>query len=64
MAPFEVAVCGPVGCVTVPVVDAGPSLALQRAGRGIDLSPDAFVRVCSPLSRGICHVTIERRETP
>jgi hypothetical protein len=56
MTPFPVTACGPVGCLAVMAVDNGPHVA----GRGVDLSPLAFVRVCGPLSLGICHVEVTR----
>lgn len=47
-------------CVTVVSADAGPTLAMQRAGRIADLSVALFERVCGlPASRGLCVGTIE-----
>ncbi len=56
----RVRICGKVGCVTRVSTDAGPSLAMQRAGRVADLSIYDFARVCGDPSAGLCRVTIAR----
>jgi hypothetical protein len=41
-----VSVCGPADCITRTSNDAGPSLAMQRAGRVVDLNVADFEQVC------------------
>ncbi len=57
---IRVRICGRVGCVNRTSTDAGPSLAMQRAGRVADLSHSEFARVCgcSPNRVGLIHVTV------
>lgn len=60
-AGHRVTVCGAAACVTMTSNDAGPSLAMQRKGRIVDLSAALFKRVTGlPLSRGIAWVTVRR----
>ena len=57
---IHVRICGDGGCVTRTSTDAGPDLAMQRAGRVADLNAWDFATVCGcPASRGLTHVTIE-----
>lgn len=52
-------VCGAGGCRTLVSTDAGPSLAMQRAGRIVDLPIYAFEAVCGvPWSMGLCQVSL------
>lgn len=55
-----VTICGPADCVTRTSTDAGPDLAMQRAGRVADLSFADFHRVCGcdPWSVGLTRVTV------
>ncbi len=55
-----VTICGPADCVTRTSTDAGPDLAMQRAGRVADLSFADFHRVCGcdPWQRGLINVTV------
>lgn len=41
-----VEVCGPAGCIIRRSNDAGPNLAMQRAGRIIDLNVSDFETIC------------------
>jgi hypothetical protein len=61
-----VEICGDGGCVTRRSTDAGPDLAMQRAGRVADLNAWDFERVCGcPASAGLATVTVEYlREVP
>jgi hypothetical protein len=53
-------ICGPVACVVRTSTDAGPDLAMQRAGRVADLSFADFRRVCGcdPWAVGLVRVTV------
>jgi hypothetical protein len=42
---WRLRVCGPGGCVVVVTTDAGPDLAMQRAGRIVDLDVATFEHV-------------------
>ena len=42
---WRLRVCGPGGCVVVVTTDSGPDLAMQRAGRIVDLDVTTFERV-------------------
>ena len=54
-----VRICGAGGCRTMRSTDAGPDLAMQRAGRVADLSDAVWMAVCGlPLSAGLCRVTV------
>lgn len=56
---IRVQICGAGGCVTRTSTDAGPSLAMQRAGRVADLNAWDFETVCGiPASRGLCEVEV------
>jgi hypothetical protein len=56
---ITVTICGAGGCITRTSTDAGPSLAMQRAGRVADLNAWDFETVCGlPPSRGLCAVTV------
>lgn len=57
----RVRVCGPAACVVRTSTDAGPDLAMQRAGRIADLSLVDFRRVCGcdPWAVGLVRVTLE-----
>ena len=57
---IRVRVCGAGGCVVRVSNDAGPDLAMQRAGRIVDLDVPDFEHVCGvPWTRGLCRVTVE-----
>ena len=57
----SVRICGAGGCVTRTSNDAGPDLAMQRAGRIVDLDVPTFEAVCGvPWTRGLCRVTVIR----
>lgn len=57
----RVRVCGPGGCVVRISTDAGPDLAMQRAGRVVDLDVPSFELVCGcGWRRGLVRVTVER----
>jgi len=53
-----VQVTGPAGRTVVVLGD------WMHRDRLIDLDAPVFIRVCGPLSRGLSHVTIQRREIP
>lgn len=56
----RVRICGPAECVTRTSNDAGPSLAMQRQGRVVDLSLRDFERVSGRSWRtGLVRVTVE-----
>lgn len=57
---WRLEVCGAGGCETVVSNDAGPSLAMQREGRIIDLDVPTFESVCAARWRvvGLCPVTV------
>ena len=58
-AGITVRICGAGGCVTMRSTDAGPDLAMQRAGRVADLSDAVWQAVCGlPLSAGLCKVAV------
>jgi hypothetical protein len=55
-----VKICGDGGCITRRSTDAGPDLAMQRAGRVADLNAWDFETVCGcDASTGLTHVTVE-----
>jgi hypothetical protein len=55
-----VEICGDGGCVIRRSTDAGPDLAMQRAGRVADLNAWDFEAVCGcPASTGLTDVTVE-----
>jgi hypothetical protein len=55
-----VEICGNAGCITRRSTDAGPDLAMQRAGRVADLNAYDFSKVCGcPASVGLTEVTVE-----
>ena len=55
----RVRICGAGGCVVAVSNDAGPSLAMQRLGRIVDLDVATFERVCGvPWTRGLCRVSV------
>ncbi len=55
-----VRVCGPAACIVRTSNDAGPDLAMQRAGRVVDLGPRMFEQVCGcAWTRGLVEVTVE-----
>ena len=57
----RVRICGAGGCLVRTSTDAGPSLAMQRAGRIVDLDVPTFEAVCGvPWTRGLCRVTVQR----
>ena len=57
----RVLICGAGGCAVRTSTDAGPSLAMQRAGRIVDLDVPTFEAVCGvPWTRGLCRVSVER----
>ena len=53
-------ICGPVSCVVRTSTDAGPDLAMQRAGRVADLSYADFRAICGcdPYVVGLVRVTV------
>ena len=56
----RVRICGSRACWTMTSTDAGPDKAMQRAGRIADLNDWVWAKVSGlPLSRGLCHVTVE-----
>lgn len=56
----RVRICGAGGCVVAVSNDAGPSLAMQRQGRIVDLDVATFERVCGvPWAHGLCRVSVE-----
>jgi hypothetical protein len=56
---WRLRVCGAGGCRTVRSNDAGPSKAMQRIGRVIDLDVPTFTAVCGvPWTRGLCRVRV------
>jgi hypothetical protein len=56
----RVRICGSGGCVVAVSNDAGPSLAMQRQGRIVDLDVATFEHVCGvPWTRGLCSVSVE-----
>jgi hypothetical protein len=60
-AGIRVRVCGPATCIERVSNDAGPDLAMQRAGRIVDLSVRDFELVCGcSWQRGLVPVTLER----
>ena len=55
----RVRICGAGGCIVRVSNDAGPSLAMQRLGRIVDLSVADFEAVCGvPWTRGLCRVSV------
>jgi len=58
---IRVTICGPAACVTRVSTDAGPDLAMQRAGRIADLSYADFATVCGcrPNVVGLVQVTVD-----
>ena len=60
-AGHRVTICGAAACVTLTSCDAGPSLAMQRAGRTVDLGVLTWEYVTGlPRSRGLAWVTVRR----
>jgi hypothetical protein len=57
----RVRVCGPAACIVRTSNDAGPSLAMQRAGRIVDLDATDFNAVCGCRWQtvGLVKVTVE-----
>jgi hypothetical protein len=56
---WKLRVCGPGGCATVVTTDSGPDLAMQRAGRIVDLDVATFERVAGgPWTIGLTKVTV------
>jgi hypothetical protein len=56
---WRLRVCGPGDCVTVVTTDAGPDLAMQRAGRVVDLDVRTFERVAgAPWTIGLTKVIL------
>ena len=54
-----VEVAGPGGTITLVSTDAGPDLAMQRAGRVGDLAVGLWETICAvPRTMGLCPVTI------
>jgi len=57
---IRVVICGVGGCVGRVSNDAGPSLAMQRRGRIVDLDVATFELACGvPWTRGLCRVTVD-----
>ena len=55
----RVRICGKGGCLTMTSTDAGPSKAMQRRGRVVDIGVLAWERICGlPRSAGLCRVTV------
>ncbi|HSW41308.1 MAG TPA: hypothetical protein VLM76_02235 [Patescibacteria group bacterium] len=62
---IRVRICGAGGCAVRTSNDAGPDLAMQRAGRIADLDVPTFEYVCGvPWRIGLCHVTVETLPPP
>jgi hypothetical protein len=56
---WRLRVCGPAGCVVVVTTDAGPDLAMQRAGRIVDLDVPSFELVAGVRwTIGLTRVTV------
>ena len=56
---WKLRVCGPARCVVIVTTDAGPDLAMQRAGRVVDLDVATFERVAgAPWTIGLTKVTV------
>jgi hypothetical protein len=56
---WRLRVCGPGGCVVVVTTDAGPDLAMQRAGRVVDLDVPSFEVVAGGAwTIGLTRVTV------
>jgi hypothetical protein len=55
-----VRVTGPAGSALTKLGDFCRCFAGTADERAIDLDAPVFVRVCGPLSKGLCHVVIER----
>lgn len=57
----RVRVCGPAACIVRTSNDAGPSKAMQRAGRIVDLGATDFNIVCGCRwqTKGLVRVTVE-----
>ena len=56
---WRLRVCGPGGCVVVVTSDAGPDLAMQRAGRVVDLDVPSFEVVAGGAwTIGLTRVTV------
>ena len=56
---WRLRICGVGGCVTVITTDAGPDLAMQRAGRLVDLDVARFERVAGvPWTTGLTRVKV------
>lgn len=56
---WRLRVCGPGGCIVVVTTDAGPDLAMQRAGRVVDLDVATFELVAgTDWTVGLTRVTV------
>ena len=55
---IKVEVCGPGGCIIRCSNDAGPDLAMQRAGRIIDLNLADFEAIGGSLMAGLINVRV------
>jgi hypothetical protein len=56
---WRLRVCGAGGCVVVVTTDSGPDLAMQRAGRIVDLDVPTFERVAgAPWTVGLTKVRV------
>jgi hypothetical protein len=56
----RVRICGSASCIVRTSTDAGPSKAMQRLGRLVDLSVRDFERICGcSRSVGLARVTIQ-----
>ena len=56
---WRLRVCGPGGCIVVVSTDAGPDLAMQRAGRVVDLDVPTFELVAgADWTIGLTRVTV------
>lgn len=58
---FLLRICGPGGCREGTSNDSGPSLAMQRLGRIVDLDVATFEAVCGGpwFVLGLCDVSVE-----
>jgi hypothetical protein len=61
---ISVVICG-IRCLAMTSTDAGPSLAMQRAGRVADIGVRSWEYICGlPRSAGLCPVTVTSAELP
>jgi hypothetical protein len=62
---YRIRVCGPSDCAVRLTTDAGPSLAMQREGRIVDLDVPTFEAVCGVRwTMGLCPVSVTILRVP